>query len=147
MVLRPPTVVSTVGWVERSETQQENHPSNRDQRHEPSTNPKSKFQNPKSKLVVLKESLIGAKISGVEGEGESATRVSYFKGNDPSQWKSGIATYNYANLGEVYEGITLKLKAHGNNVEKLFTVKPGASPDQIKISLSGVKECGVRSAE
>ena len=25
-------------------------------------------------------------------------------------------------------------------VEKLFTVKPGASPDQIKISLSGVGE-------
>lgn len=119
----------------------------------PAPSPSSPLREPpenrhtKSRLVVLKESLIGAKNSEIQGEGESATRVSYFKGNDPSQWKSGIATYNYANLGEVYDGITLKLKAHGNNVEKLFTVKPGASPDQIKISLSGVKECGVRSEE
>ena len=42
-------------------------------------------------------------------------------------------------LGGVYEGIELKLKAHGNNVEKLFYVKPGADPNQIKISLSGLQ--------
>jgi hypothetical protein len=50
-------------------------------------------------------------------------------------------------MGEVYEGIDLSLKAHGNNVEKLFTVKPGADPEQIRISLSGVKECGMQNAE
>ena len=88
---------------------------------------------------------MGAKISGIAGEGESVTRVGYFKGSDPSKWKSNIATYEYANLGEVYEGIALKLQAHGNNVEKLFTVRPGASPDQLKIRLDGLKECGVEN--
>ena len=43
------------------------------------------------------------------------------------------------NLGEVYEGIDLKLRAYGDNVEKLFYVKPGANPEQIKISLSGIQ--------
>ena len=63
--------------------------------------------------VALKEQFIGAKISGIKGEGESVTKVSYFKGNDPSKWKSNISTYELVNLGEIYEGIELKLKAHG----------------------------------
>ena len=90
---------------------------------------------------------MGGKIGEIRGEAPSATTVSYFKGNDPSQWKTNLATAELVNLGEVYEGIDLRLKAYGNNVEKLFTVKPGANPGQIKISLSGVKECGMRSAE
>jgi hypothetical protein len=49
------------------------------------------------------------------------------------------------NLGEVYQGIDVKLKAHGNNVEKLFYVKPGAKPETINIKLSGAKE--IRVAE
>ena len=53
--------------------------------------------------------------------------------------RANIPTYEVVTLGEVYEGIELKLKAYGNNVEKLFYVKPGADPDQIKISLSGIQ--------
>jgi len=89
--------------------------------------------------VALKEEFIGAKISEIKGEGESVTKVSYFKGNDPSLWKSNVSTYELVNLGEIYEGIELKLKAHGNNVEKLLYVKPGADSEQIKIRLSGIQ--------
>ena len=89
--------------------------------------------------VALKEEFIGAKVSGITGEGESVTKVSYFKGNDPSKWKSNISTYQLVNLGEIYEGVELKLKAHGNNVEKLLYVKPGVNPGQIKIRLSGMQ--------
>jgi hypothetical protein len=89
--------------------------------------------------IALREEFVGAKVSGIKGEGESVTKVSYFKGNDPSKWKTNIATYEVVTLGEVYDGIELKLKAHGNNVEKLLYVKPGADPNQIKISLSGLQ--------
>ncbi|HHT9106715.1 MAG TPA: SBBP repeat-containing protein, partial [Candidatus Wujingus californicus] len=58
-----------------------------------------------------------------------------------------ISTYDSVNLGEIYDGIELKLRAYGNNVEKLFCVKPGADPEQIKIRLSGVKDYGVQNAE
>ncbi|BBO18391.1 conserved hypothetical protein [Candidatus Brocadia pituitae] len=100
-----------------------------------------------TKTVALKEEFIGAKISGIKGEDESVTKVSYFKGNDPSKWKNNISTYELVNLGEIYDGIELKLKAHGNNVEKLLYVKPGAVPEQIKISLSDMRDCGVQNAE
>ena len=89
--------------------------------------------------IALNEEFVGARVSGIKGEGESVTNVSYFKGNDPSKWKTNIPTYEVVNLGEVYKGIELKLKAYGNNVEKLFCVKPGANPEQIKISLSGLQ--------
>jgi len=39
----------------------------------------------------------------------------------------------------VYKGIEIRLKAYGNNVEKLFCVKPGANSEQIKIRLSGAE--------
>ena len=89
--------------------------------------------------VALKETLIGAKVKDIKGEDKSVTKVNYFRGSDPTKWKTNIATYDVVNLGEVYKGIELKLKAYGNNVEKLFCVKPDANPEQIKISLSGIQ--------
>jgi hypothetical protein len=59
-----------------------------------------------ARAVALVETLIGATIREVKGESPSVTRVSYFKGNDPSKWQSGITTYDLVNLGEVYEGWT-----------------------------------------
>src|SRR3989338_4885522 len=75
----------------------------------------------------------------ITGNEKAVTKVIYFKGNNPSQWKTNISTYGVVSLGEVYDGIELKLKAYGNNVEKLFCVKPSANPDQIKIKLSGIQ--------
>src|SRR3990167_7528418 len=92
--------------------------------------------------VALKEQFVGAKVKTIQGEEKSVTKVNYFKGKDPSKWKTNISTYDVINLGKVYEGIELKLKAYGSNVEKLFYVKPGADPGQIKIRLSGIQPSG-----
>jgi hypothetical protein len=88
---------------------------------------------------VLKESFKGGSISNVEGHDKAITKVSYFKGKDPSKWKRNISTYNLVSLGEVCKGIELKLKAHGNNVEKLFYVMPNANPKNIKVRMDGAK--------
>jgi hypothetical protein len=96
-----------------------------------------------AKGLALKEELIGAKFAGVKGEGVASAKVNYFKGNDENKWKTNITTYDFVNLGEVYEGIELKMEAHGDNVEKLFTVKPGAQPEAIKVTLSGAKSLKV----
>ena len=92
--------------------------------------------------VALKEQFVGAKTRTIQGEEKSVTKVNYFKGNDSSKWKTNISTYDVVNLGEIYKGIELRLKAYGNNVEKLFCVKPDANPEQIKISLSGIQPSG-----
>lgn len=93
--------------------------------------------------IVLKEEFIDGKVENITGEGKTATVVSCFKGNDPSRWKSNLSAYNVVSLGEVYQGVELKLKAYGNNIEKLFYVKPDAGTKQIKIGLSGAKSLGV----
>lgn len=87
--------------------------------------------------LVLKEFLKDAAKISPAGVDRAQTKVNYFKGNDPSKWKTNIATYNELDLGEVYPGIDLKLRAYGNNVEKIFTVKPGASPDTIRLKIEG----------
>ncbi len=91
-----------------------------------------------STVLSIREEFVGGKILRIKGEGESITKVNYFKGNAPSKWMSNISTYEIVNLGEVYKGIELKLKAYGNNVEKLFYVKPGTNPESIQIRLSNV---------
>ena len=80
--------------------------------------PSTAIQNPQFTIkgVALKEQLVGGKINEVRGGAQSVTTVSYFKGNDPSKWKSSLSTYEVVDLGEVYEGIGLSLKAYGDNV-------------------------------
>jgi len=95
------------------------------------------------KAVVLKEELIGGRVTEVKGEDQAITKLNYFKGNDRSKWQRNIPAYDVVSLGEVYEGVEVKLKAYGNNVEKLFYVKPGAKPETIKVRLSGRKEIKV----
>jgi hypothetical protein len=70
------------------------------------------------------------------------TQVSYFLGSDPSAWTSGIATYEEVTLGQVWPGVTLSLRAHGKNVEKIFTVQPGADPSRIRMRMTGARSLG-----
>ncbi|MGQ3683529.1 MAG: SBBP repeat-containing protein [Candidatus Loosdrechtia sp.] len=88
--------------------------------------------------IVLKEKLIGKKISSVKGEQEAITKVCYLKGQDVSGWRSGISVFDSVNLGEVYEGVELKLMVRGNTIEKCFFIGPGGDPGTIQQSLDGV---------
>ena len=96
--------------------------------------------------IALKEQLVGGARSEIKGGAKSTAIVSYFIGNDPSKWQSTISSYEIVDMGEVYEGIDLRLKAYGNNVEKLFTVKPSASHETIKIKLAGAQELTVNES-
>ncbi len=87
---------------------------------------------------VLTESFVNAH-PVVHGGAESATRVSRFVGRDPTRWQSSAPTYDRISLGEAWPGVEVELAAHGNNVEKLFTVAPGADARRIAIRLRGAR--------
>ena len=89
--------------------------------------------------VVLKEIFIGSKAKTVKGEKKAITKVNYFLGKDRKKWLTDLATYNYVSLGELWQGIRLKVRAYGNNVEKLFYVEPGAKAKNIKVRIEGAK--------
>ncbi len=91
------------------------------------------------KSLLLQEELVGGRIDKIEGKGKTLAQVNFFKGNNSAMWKSNVPTYEMVSLGEVYNGITLELKAYGRNVEKLFSVEPSANPELIKIRLRGAR--------
>ncbi|MGC1456152.1 MAG: CFI-box-CTERM domain-containing protein [Nitrospirota bacterium] len=93
--------------------------------------------------AVIKERPLNAKIRSVTGEERSAAVVNYFKGKDRSQWRKNVPTYSVVSLGEIYKGVDLKLKAYGNNVEKLFYVSPQADPASIAMNMEGAKQLKV----
>ncbi|OGV47461.1 MAG: hypothetical protein A2X46_14155 [Lentisphaerae bacterium GWF2_57_35] len=94
---------------------------------------------------VLNETVLGAQLTQPQGKNRTEAQVSYFRGNDPAQWRSGLASWERVSLGEVYEGIELSLRAGGNNVEKIFTVQPSADPQQIQLAVAGAEALTVAS--
>lgn len=76
----------------------------------------------------------------------AVTQVSYFRGNDPARWETGLSTFDSVSLGEVWPGIWLDLRAHGRNVEKIYTVKPGADPSRIRMGMAGARSLRVSGA-
>jgi len=92
-----------------------------------------------SKSWVISESWVGGKVQAIKGEEELPTKVSYFVGNDHSKHKSGLPTYRYVSLSEVWSGIDVKLKATQKTVEKLFYVQPGADPSKIQVQVAGAE--------
>jgi len=72
------------------------------------------------------------------GEEKAETKISYFRGNNPSKWRSNVASYQIVSLGQVYPGVEVKLKASGKNVEKIFYVSPRGNAAAIKIGVVGV---------
>jgi hypothetical protein len=73
-----------------------------------------------------------------EGIEPSKVKVSSFRGRDPEGWRSDLPAFNTISLGEISDGVSLVLQAHNNNVEKIFTVAPGADPSAISVRVEGV---------
>ncbi len=96
---------------------------------------------------VLKERFVGKTDQRIQdipfGEKKSPSVFNYFLGNDRSSWKANVPSYEVLNLGEVWEGVELKLHAYNRNVEKLFYVKPGIAPQSIQIVLDGAGQLEV----
>src|SRR5262245_40631748 len=73
------------------------------------------------------------------GARPAATRVSVFAGNDPARWQRDVASYADVDLGAVWRGISVALTARGKQVEKVFTVQPGAVPETIRVQVAGAE--------
>src|SRR5262249_8888613 len=73
------------------------------------------------------------------GAHAAATHVSTFVGSDSTRWQRDVASYADVDLGTVWPGISVALTAHGKQVEKVFTVEPGAAPDAVRGQLAGAE--------
>ena len=72
-----------------------------------------------------------------DGERPMAAKMNYLTGNDTNRHRTDIGTYESVNLGDVFEGVNIQLRATGSNVEKIFTVAPQRDPRHIRVRLDG----------
>jgi uncharacterized protein (TIGR03437 family) len=88
----------------------------------------------------LRMSLIGAnpKANAV-GLAPQPGVVSYFIGNDPKKWRSGIPTYGKVEYPQVYPGVDLVFYGNQRQLEYDFVVAPGADPSRIAWQVDGAR--------
>ena len=96
--------------------------------------------------VALGLEFVGSRQQDVTGEVLTKTRVNYFKGSNPEKWQRGLPAYHKINLGEVFNGVTVKLQARGNNVEQLFYMAPGADPANISVRTQGAQTLAINES-
>jgi hypothetical protein len=85
---------------------------------------------------VLTERFVGGRIGPTEGQRPQAGRVSYFTaGREAAE----LPTFEALDLGEVYPGVRVELKARAGNVEKLYTVAPHREAGVIRMRLEGAR--------
>jgi hypothetical protein len=70
-------------------------------------------------------------------------KSNYFIGNDPKQWRVGIAHYAKVKYEGVYPGIDLIYYGNQGQVEYDFVVAPGADPGAIKLAFEGMERLRV----
>ncbi|MGC8892422.1 MAG: SBBP repeat-containing protein [Candidatus Saccharicenans sp.] len=99
-------------------------------------------KNTGQRRIIIKESFLSQNelpvTFQVGGQEKSPTKISYFKGNNPGNWKIDLSSFKTVSLGSVYPGIEVRLRASGQNVEKIFYLKPGARVGDIRIQVEGV---------
>jgi hypothetical protein len=72
------------------------------------------------------------------GEEPGRAKISYFLGNDRSRWRNQVPTFRTVSLGDVWQGVSVVLKADGRGVEKIFTLAPFTGAASIRVRVQGV---------
>jgi len=99
----------------------------------------------------LSESFVSATgkriITAPVGDQPGATRTSDFTHTHAKASAHSTSGYQRVNLGDIYPGVNVQLRATRNNaganVEKIFTVAPQHDPKQIQIKLEGANKLEV----
>ncbi len=81
--------------------------------------------------------LLGATRAKLAAQHHSPIKVSDFRSSDPRRWRHNLPTWGSVEMGEVYPGINLELRARSGSVEQVFHVQPGGHPEQIRVGLQG----------
>jgi uncharacterized protein (TIGR03437 family) len=88
----------------------------------------------------LRMSLMGADPqANAEGLDRQPGVVSYFIGNDPKKWRSGIPTYGKVEYPQVYPGVDLVFYGNQRQLEYDFVVAAGADPSRIAWRIDGAR--------
>ena len=71
------------------------------------------------------------------GTGARQCNSNFFLGDDPSRWRTGVATYEGLLYAGVYPGVDLRFLARDGGLKYEFVVAPGADPAAIALKFEG----------
>ena len=90
--------------------------------------------------AVLRMNLVGAnRVTRVAGGEELPGKSNYFIGNDPSQWRIDVPSYDRVKYESVYPGVDLVYYGHQGELESDFLVAAGADAGAIRLRIDGAK--------
>ncbi|MEZ5404282.1 MAG: SBBP repeat-containing protein [Bryobacteraceae bacterium] len=91
------------------------------------------------KPAVLTMKLDGARReASIEGGGMNADRSSYFHGNDPKKWVTGVAHHSSVRVRGAWEGVDVRYYENGRRLlEHDFVVAAGADASRIRMRFEG----------
>ncbi len=96
------------------------------------------------KNSVLRVQLVNAdRNAAVTGLNELPGRTNYFRGNDPSKWTTGVATFAKVQYSDVLKGIDLVYYGNQGQLEYDFVVSPEADARRINLKFSGARNLHV----
>jgi len=88
----------------------------------------------------VRMSLMGANPhANAVGLAQQSGVVSYFVGNNPENWHSGIPTYGKVEYPQIYPGVDLVFYGNQRQLEYDFVVAPGADPSRIAWRIDGAR--------
>jgi hypothetical protein len=73
--------------------------------------------------------------------------VNYFRGNDPSRWRTDVPTYGTVIYHDLYPGIDLRYDGAGGSLKGTYTVAAGADPARIRWRYEGAEAVTLEGAE
>jgi hypothetical protein len=89
--------------------------------------------------AVVRMSLPGANLTPfLQGLEELPTRSNFFRGNDPTNWRTNVANYSRVQYQEIYPGIDLVFYGNQQQLEYDFVVAPRVNPASIRLDFQGV---------
>ena len=71
--------------------------------------------------------------------------VNYFRGNDPSKWRTHVPIYARVQYQDVYPGIDLVYYGNPQQLEYDLVVGPGADPSQIRLRFAGAQRVSLNA--
>lgn len=82
---------------------------------------------------------IAGRMSQPQGLEALPTRYSFFKGQDPARWASGVQGFEGVVLPDIWPGIDWRLGASGGRAKYEFKVAPGSNPSAILLRYEGLE--------
>ena len=109
--------------------------------HKPSGTTSKESSDPTFKTDIVRMQLAGANANlDVRGEDKLPGTASYFIGNDPKRWQSGVPTFGKVKYEGVYPGIDLVYYGNQRQLEYDFVVAPHADVRSIRLRFAGASK-------